>query len=479
MKFRWFPLLVLVWPLLTMGMTGCSDSEASTPTSPAANSVSSALQITSLPPTNAVVGQLYRYQLAVQTPGGASLSYYLAQGPSGMQLNSVTGLIQWTPQSSQMGTESVTVEVLDGTYRQNSTWMIQVVPASSASSPSTGGSGPSAPPTIGTNPLPTTLTMTSVGQLPHNQAVLSDLTPFDGKLFIAGSINPLSSPFGAGIYTYHPSTGIRTAVYDGGSQGFLRARVAGGKLFVPDADPNGMSNGVVYVWSSSSTSPQKTVVPGGVHQFDVAQLNGNIYVSGAVNGNVQTLHRYNPTQSTWTLASQSSPESYATNRLKYLGVADGMIYGSTSPNRANNGFVIGPNMVQSGWNPLAHRGLILCMENIESRLYFCGYDSTLGKTRLFYRSGGAETDLTGDIAGKIVWDFVRHSYGNYYAVGTDTNRSLIWASSDGIQWTEVVGVDDLRFGLVSNNADGRASIASFQGKLYVGSSTNGRLYRLD
>jgi len=70
--------------------------------------------------------------------------------------------------------------------------------------------------------------------------------------------------------------------------------------------------------------------------------------------------------------------------------------------------------------------------------------------------------------------------GNIYAVGSDlAGRSFIYGSTDGVDFVRLIDVADLRFGQVGNNADGRPSLASFQGKLYAGSSTNGTLYRLD
>ncbi|TVP58438.1 MAG: hypothetical protein EA349_04605 [Halomonadaceae bacterium] len=68
--------------------------------------------ITSTPPANAKVGETYRYQVVAQDPESEPLSYFLGQAPSGMTL-SATGLLQWTPGSSQSGTHTVSVQVQD------------------------------------------------------------------------------------------------------------------------------------------------------------------------------------------------------------------------------------------------------------------------------------------------------------------------------------------------------------------------------
>ncbi len=105
--------------------------------------------------------------------------------------------------------------------------------------------------------------------------------------------------------------------------------------------------------------------------------------------------------------------------------------------------------------------------------------SQQGVVHVRIESGGAVTQLTG-ISGALLFDFVRHSDGNVYAVGSDfASRSFVYGSTDGVNFVRLVEVSDLRFGRVGNNADGRASIASFGGKLFCGSSTSGKLYRLD
>src|SRR5262249_55201720 len=51
----------------------------------------------STPVTAAAVGQAYQYRIAAHDPNGGPVSYVLDSGPSSMSVDSVTGLLSWTP----------------------------------------------------------------------------------------------------------------------------------------------------------------------------------------------------------------------------------------------------------------------------------------------------------------------------------------------------------------------------------------------
>lgn len=77
------------------------------------NPVNDPPTITSSPGTSATVGQPYSYDVNASDPDSATLTYSLTASPTGMTINATTGLIQWTPQASQTGANSVTVRVTD------------------------------------------------------------------------------------------------------------------------------------------------------------------------------------------------------------------------------------------------------------------------------------------------------------------------------------------------------------------------------
>ena len=86
--------------------------------------------ITSTPVTSAVVGQVYTYD--VNATGSPTPTYALTAYPSGMTINSTTGLIEWTPQSA--GPFGVTVEAINDGGSDTQSFTIEVTePAASYS----------------------------------------------------------------------------------------------------------------------------------------------------------------------------------------------------------------------------------------------------------------------------------------------------------------------------------------------------------
>ncbi len=70
--------------------------------------------ITSTPITTATAGQSYTYDADATDPDtGDTLSYSLTLAPTGMTIDTATGLIQWTLTDAQIGEQNVTVKVQD------------------------------------------------------------------------------------------------------------------------------------------------------------------------------------------------------------------------------------------------------------------------------------------------------------------------------------------------------------------------------
>jgi cellulose biosynthesis protein BcsQ len=70
--------------------------------------------IISKPVTEAMVGVLYSYNVRVEEPDKEDkLTYSLISQPAGMKIDSLTGLIQWTPVETQQATHNVVVKVVD------------------------------------------------------------------------------------------------------------------------------------------------------------------------------------------------------------------------------------------------------------------------------------------------------------------------------------------------------------------------------
>ena len=89
-------------------------------------------RIVSFAPMQALLGETYLYAVDATDADGDTLSYFLDQGPAGMIIDPVTGLLQWTPVSSaDVGYHTVSVRVEDGTGGSDTqTWNLLVSPAS-------------------------------------------------------------------------------------------------------------------------------------------------------------------------------------------------------------------------------------------------------------------------------------------------------------------------------------------------------------
>ena len=91
-----------------------------------APSVNQTPTITSTPITTATVDEPYTYDVDATDPDGDTLTYSLTTNPTGMTIDSATGLINWTPTSAQIGDHNVTVEVSDGKKSTTQSFTVKV-----------------------------------------------------------------------------------------------------------------------------------------------------------------------------------------------------------------------------------------------------------------------------------------------------------------------------------------------------------------
>jgi len=82
--------------------------------------------ITATPITAAKVGELYIYDVEADDLDGDTLTCSLTTCPIGMTIDSLTGEISWTPISSQIGDNDVSVEVSDGEKYDTQSFRINV-----------------------------------------------------------------------------------------------------------------------------------------------------------------------------------------------------------------------------------------------------------------------------------------------------------------------------------------------------------------
>jgi len=80
--------------------------------------------IESEPVTTAKEGAVYTYDVEATDPNEDTLTYSLTVNPTGMTINSTTGVISWTPTTA--GSFDVTVEVSDGNRSATQSFTITV-----------------------------------------------------------------------------------------------------------------------------------------------------------------------------------------------------------------------------------------------------------------------------------------------------------------------------------------------------------------
>ena len=91
------------------------------------------LGIVSYPPVVAVVGKLLQYQVAATSSNPSTLSYALTTAPSGMTIDATTGKVAWTPSSTQIGDQSVTITAQDVTGQMSQSFTLSVFGATPVS----------------------------------------------------------------------------------------------------------------------------------------------------------------------------------------------------------------------------------------------------------------------------------------------------------------------------------------------------------
>ena len=109
--------LVLIFLLVFLPLVGCLPTPTPSNEAPI---------ITSTPITTATVGVAYTYDVGATDPDDDILTYSLITKPTGMTIDSTTGLIEWKPTFGQVGDNAVTVGVSDGDLSVTQSFTIKV-----------------------------------------------------------------------------------------------------------------------------------------------------------------------------------------------------------------------------------------------------------------------------------------------------------------------------------------------------------------
>lgn len=323
-------------------------------------------------------------------------------------------------------------------------------------------------------PLLAPTQVVKIGEPSDGYDVITDLTVFRDRLFVTSSVNPLGE-FGAAVQATADGERFDTVIDDPTSQGFLRLRVIGDALYAPDGDPDGYDPSWVYRSSDGATF-ERAAVTGSVHTFDVAEYEGELLASNGMISGQGSLCRSEDGTGTWSEVA-STPYS----RLKQMVVFDGRLFVAKRVVRGPVDYVVWDGKVSEN-NGLAVDAV--AGEAVTWRWHATSYG------RLFW-AGGTDrvwtyTTVDGEtwnevttLEGEFVSDFAELD-GNLYALG----HRGIYASSDGETFERILAFEDTeRFGPVSSgtgiNVEATASMEAWNGALWLGSSQDGGLYRVE
>src|SRR3989338_1742267 len=184
---------------------GLVDSSAAT-VSITINPVNDAPAITSTPITTASENSAYSYDVDASDVEGEALTFSLTTKPTGMNIDSASGAITWTPDFAQSGSHSVVVQVSDSTAAATQSFAISVanvnrVPVADSQSITINEDVVSAITLAGSDADSNPLTFVIVSQ-PSNGA-LSGLNPSTGAV----TYTPNSNYNGADSFTFKVNDG--------------------------------------------------------------------------------------------------------------------------------------------------------------------------------------------------------------------------------------------------------------------------------
>jgi cyclophilin family peptidyl-prolyl cis-trans isomerase len=204
-------------------------------------------QFNSTPPTAAIVGTPYSYQVTTKADTSGAVTYQLVSPPAGMTINSTTGKITWTPQKSQTPSVAVDVRAADvagNTADQQFTVNVAAngyAPVLTAHSPS-----------LGTIDDETTKTI-SLATFINNGSGTTTITDQDTNAVLGGIV--LTSAIGDGTWQYSLDGTTFTDVGAISANSALLLPGTAQFRYIPDNQHAETATISYHAWDTSSGSP--------------------------------------------------------------------------------------------------------------------------------------------------------------------------------------------------------------------------------
>ena len=204
--------------------------------------------ITSTPVLSATVGQVYyAYNVQGSDPDNDPLSWSLTTAPAGMSINGVTGTIRWTPLATQVGSQAVTVRLVDnfgGVATQSFTVTVR---------------GVNLPPVITSTPVTTTPPGT------YTYAVQASDADGDALTYAVSGLTPGTTVSAAGLIT---GTKMQLGTYT--VTVTVSDRSAGDPLLLTATQTYTLTVAGVNHPPLITSQPPVTAVVGAAYQYQVA-----------------------------------------------------------------------------------------------------------------------------------------------------------------------------------------------------------------
>lgn len=328
--------------------------------------------------------------------------------------------------------------------------------------------------------LPTTFSTTFVemGKPTGGYKCIVDMVEFGGKMYLSTADDPLGN-WGAKVFSTSNATSFTSVLSDPNSQGYVRMNVFDNKLWIPDGDPNGMEPGYCYVSSTgASGSFAKTTILGAVHTFDVIKYNNKAYVSNGMGSSKGGMCEFDGSN-TWNSVNQPS----SSFRLKYMTQFNGKLFvANANPNSGTDYYLwtgsltAAPQAMDKVTGPGSTYQIYATSTG---KLFWTVVYS--GGIHVLQSNDGISWTPSASLDGKFVSDMVELN-GKLYALDW---KGGLWESSDQTTFTLIAPVPSAApdaFGPLpvpgGYNADARASMLVYNGAIYCGSSTNGKVYKV-
>lgn len=327
---------------------------------------------------------------------------------------------------------------------------------------------------------PMAASFVEVGKPTGGYKCIVDMTEFNGKIFLSTADDPLGN-WGAKVFNTTDGASYTQVLSDGTSQGYLRMGVYDSKLWIPDGDPNGYDPSFVYISSTgNSGSFTKTNVLGAVHTFDITKFMNKFYVANGMKSGLGGMCLYDGANS-WN----SVKEPGGSFRLKYMAQINGKLFvADANTNSSTDYFLwsgdIATTSPQSMDKVPGGGSTYQIYTSSQNKMFWTVVHS--GAIHVLTSTDGTNWTPSASLDGKFVSDFAEIN-GKLYALEW---KGGLWESSDHNTFTAIAAppanaVD--AFGPLAvqggYNADARASMVAYNGSLYCGSSTNGKVYRVD